>query len=450
MNEFTTIEHIKNIKYAYVYGTMCLLNFSTFEEVGDNARIYKVKLNNEDYYFKFTETHIIFRKENTDFMGNITNNFPTQFVFHLENGLILKIEIILDGKNINMVSFKRIKKIIETSKKVNKNSPTTLKDIDINNIEIGENQYELIDYNGNNNIDNMNAANIDNLFGFQTKFYYNDDVSKKELIAQRNPWAGSLKAKGSVNGTVYKYNLKGYNPIVIKGSKGNDGINFESNKIETIKTIIEKIKGIDNVIKIKYLGYKLEKNDAIYDFRSNSRWKLKKISYYFYAMPLYDGNLTKLLYDENLTNDKKEELIGAVKKIIVNTIKDLMDKNIIPVDITFDNILYKKNSDETYKFCLIDIDLWQINNNYTLIDNYNIIINKRIDYILLKIITKTSKDELYNTIHTNPPIQIEEFDLNYNWTLEEGIINYSPNNPDTTNTLPLEASIALDSSPSDV
>ena len=35
MDEFTTIEHIKNIEYAYVYGTMCLLNFSTFKETFD-------------------------------------------------------------------------------------------------------------------------------------------------------------------------------------------------------------------------------------------------------------------------------------------------------------------------------------------------------------------------------------------------------------------------------
>ena len=89
MHEFTTIEHVKNIKYAYVYGTMCLLNFSTFEQIGTMSGIYKVKLNNEDYYFKFTDTHIIFRKENTEFMGDITNNFPTEFAFHLDNGLLI-------------------------------------------------------------------------------------------------------------------------------------------------------------------------------------------------------------------------------------------------------------------------------------------------------------------------------------------------------------------------
>lgn len=130
MDEFTTIKHIKNIKYAYAYGTMCLLNFSTFEEVSDNARIYKVKLNNEDYYFKFTETHIIFRNENNNFTKNTNNDFPKQFAFNINNGLILKTNIKLDGKTTNMVSFNKIKQIIET----------TLKDIDINNIEIGENQ----------------------------------------------------------------------------------------------------------------------------------------------------------------------------------------------------------------------------------------------------------------------------------------------------------------------
>lgn len=297
----------------------------------------------------------------------------------------------------------------------------------------------------------MNAANIDNLFGFRTKFYYNyDNGSKEELIAQSKIWVGSLKAVDSVNGTVYEYRLKeGYNPIVIKGSRGKDGINFESNKIETIKKIIENIKGIDNVIKIKYLSYNQEKKDAKYDFRSKSRWEFEKIPYYFYAMPLYDGNLLNLMYDKTLDNEKKKKLINNVKDIIVNAIKDLMENKIIPVDITFDNILYKKNSDETYKFCLTDIDLWEINsNNDPLIDNYNKIIIERIDYILLKILNGTEKGELYNTIHTIPPTKIEGFNLNYNWTLEDGIFNYSPNNPDTTNTLPLEASIALDSSPS--
>lgn len=135
MDEFTTIEHIKN---AYVYGTMCHLNFSTYNELDTNPVIYTVKLNKENYYFKFTETHIIFRNENTNFTNDTNNNFPNQFAFNINNGLILQNDIKLDGKNTNMISFNKIKQIIETSKKVNKDSPTTLKDIDINNIEMGE------------------------------------------------------------------------------------------------------------------------------------------------------------------------------------------------------------------------------------------------------------------------------------------------------------------------
>lgn len=296
----------------------------------------------------------------------------------------------------------------------------------------------------------MKKAMLDNLFGFRTKFYYNDNGSKKELIAQPKVWGGSLKAGLDINGTIYEYKLEGYEPIVIKGYRGKKRITLDTDYERKIKDIIKNIKDIKNVIKIKYLGHHLEKNEAKYDFRSKSRTEQNNILYYFYAMPLYDGNLTDLLYDETLDNEAKTKLIDEVKKIIVNAIENLMNKKIIPDDITFDNILYKKNSDSTYEFCLIDIDLWRINEKSKLISNYETIIEKRIDYIFNKIITGTTKDKLYNTIHTNPPTQIEGFNLNYHWTLEDGIINYSPNTTDTTNTLPIEASIALDNSPSAV